>query len=78
MKSIEELMALRDAAKAKMTARDDSTEITRIAMDRKLASTASGCRIFPNEDFASSKPIRRIRRETIRPVRYSIRPWPKG
>ena len=31
MKSIEELMALRDAAKAKMTTRDDSTALTRVS-----------------------------------------------
>lgn len=42
MKGIEELMALRDAAKAKMTARDDSTEITRIVVGMATCGIAAG------------------------------------
>ena len=42
MKSIEELMALRDAAKAKMTARDDSTEVTRIVVGMATCGIAAG------------------------------------
>lgn len=48
MKSIEELMALRDAAKAKMTARDDSTEITRIVVGMATCGIAAGARPVMN------------------------------
>ena len=48
MKSIEELMALRDAAKAKMTARDDSTEVTRIVVGMATCGIAAGARPVMN------------------------------
>ena len=38
----------------------------------------SGEKIFSREDLPISTPIRRMARATTRPVRYSIRPWPKG
>ena len=49
MKSIEELMALRDAAKAKMTARDDSTEVTRIVVGMATCGIAAGARPVMNK-----------------------------
>ena len=50
----------------------------RITMTSPLESTGSGCRIFSTEDFASSTPISRMRSDTARPDRYSIRPCPNG
>lgn len=54
-------------------------------MERKRMTTAiqekvvtSGEKIFSREDLPISTPIRRMARATTRPVRYSIRPWPKG
>ncbi|MDD6012893.1 MAG: (2Fe-2S) ferredoxin domain-containing protein [Oscillospiraceae bacterium] len=44
MKTLEELMALRDAAKAQMTARDDSTEVTRIVVGMATCGIAAGAR----------------------------------
>ena len=44
MKTLEELMALRDAAKANLTARDDSTEITRIVVGMATCGIAAGAR----------------------------------
>ena len=44
MKTLEELMALRDAAKANMTARDDSSEITRIVVGMATCGIAAGAR----------------------------------
>ena len=49
LKSIEELMALRDAAKAKMTARDDSTEVTRIVVGMATCGIAAGARPVMNK-----------------------------
>lgn len=49
MKSIEELMALRDAAKAKMTARDDSTEVTRVVVGMATCGIAAGARPVMNK-----------------------------
>ena len=49
MKSIEELMALRDAAKAKMTARDDSTEVTRIVVGMATCGIAAAARPVMNK-----------------------------
>ncbi len=49
MKSIEELMALRDAAKAKMTARDDSTEVIRIVVGMATCGIAAGARPVMNK-----------------------------
>ncbi len=44
MKTLEELMALRDAAKANLTARDDSTEVTRIVVGMATCGIAAGAR----------------------------------
>ena len=44
MKTLEELMALRDAAKAKMTTRDDSSEVTRIVVGMATCGIAAGAR----------------------------------
>lgn len=44
MKTLEELMALRDAAKAQMTTRDDSGEITRIVVGMATCGIAAGAR----------------------------------
>lgn len=44
MKTLEELMALRDAAKANMTTREDSTEVTRIVVGMATCGIAAGAR----------------------------------
>ena len=44
MKTIEVLMALRDAAKANLTTRDDSSEITRIVVGMATCGIAAGAR----------------------------------
>lgn len=44
MKTLEELMALRDAAKAQMTARDDASEVTRIVVGMATCGIAAGAR----------------------------------
>ena len=44
MKTLEELMALRDAAKANMTTRDGSEEITRIVVGMATCGIAAGAR----------------------------------
>ena len=44
MKTLEELMALRDAAKANMTTRDDSSEVTRIVVGMATCGIAAGAR----------------------------------
>ena len=49
MKSLEELMALRDAAKAKMTARDDSTAVTRVVVGMATCGIAAGARPVMNK-----------------------------
>lgn len=48
MKTLEELMALRDAAKAKMTVREDSSEITRIVVGMATCGIAAGARPVMN------------------------------
>ncbi len=48
MKTLEELMALRDAAKAKMTARDDSTAVTRVVVGMATCGIAAGARPVMN------------------------------
>ena len=53
-------------------------DISRMIITRGVHSVSSGCRILRKEDFTSSNPISRIKRETSSPVRYSILPWPKG
>lgn len=49
MKTLEELMALRDAAKANLTARDDSTEITRVVVGMATCGIAAGARPVMNK-----------------------------
>ena len=49
MKTLEELMALRDAAKAKMTARDDSTAVTRVVVGMATCGIAAGARPVMNK-----------------------------
>ena len=49
MKTLEELMALRDAAKAKMTVREDSSEITRIVVGMATCGIAAGARPVLNK-----------------------------
>ena len=44
MKTLEELMALRDAAKANLTTRDDSSEVTRIVVGMATCGIAAGAR----------------------------------
>ncbi len=49
MKTLEELMALRDAAKAQMTTRDDSSEVTRIVVGMATCGIAAGARPVMNK-----------------------------
>ena len=49
MKTLEELMALRDAAKAQMTTRDDSSELTRIVVGMATCGIAAGARPVMNK-----------------------------
>ena len=49
MKTLAELMALRDAAKANLTARDDSTEITRVVVGMATCGIAAGARPVMNK-----------------------------
>ena len=49
MKTLEELMALRDAAKANMTTRDDSGDLTRIVVGMATCGIAAGARPVMNK-----------------------------
>ena len=49
MKTLEELMALRDAAKAQMTTREDSTKITRVVVGMATCGIAAGARPIMNK-----------------------------
>ena len=49
MKTLEELMALRDAAKANMTTRDDSSEVIRIVVGMATCGIAAGARPVLNK-----------------------------
>ena len=49
MKTLEELMALRDAAKAQMTTRDDSSKVTRIVVGMATCGIAAGARPVMNK-----------------------------
>ena len=49
MKTLEELMALRDAARAQMTTRDDSGEVTRIVVGMATCGIAAGARPVMNK-----------------------------
>ena len=51
---------------------------TRMPTAIQEKSTGSGEKIFSTEDFISSRPIRMMMMEMIRPVMYSARPWPNG
>ena len=53
-------------------------EAQRMPTDSQEKSTASGWRIFSREVRASSTPTSRMAAATRSPVRYSMRPWPKG
>ena len=44
MKTLEELMALRDAAKANMTTREDASQVTRIVVGMATCGIAAGAR----------------------------------
>ena len=49
MKTLEELMALRDAATANMTTRDDSSEVIRIVVGMATCGIAAGARPVMNK-----------------------------
>ena len=49
MKTLEELMALRDAAKAQMTTREDSSQVTRIVVGMATCGIAAGARPVMNK-----------------------------
>lgn len=49
MKTLEELIALRDAAKAQMTTRDDSSDVTRIVVGMATCGIAAGARPVMNK-----------------------------
>ena len=49
MKTLEELMALRDAAKAQMTTRDDSSKVTRVIVGMATCGIAAGARPVMNK-----------------------------
>ncbi len=49
MKTLEELMALRDAAKANLTARDDSSEVIRVVVGMATCGIAAGARPVMNK-----------------------------
>ncbi len=49
MKTLEELMALRDAAKAKMTTRGDSTAVARVVVGMATCGIAAGARPVMNK-----------------------------
>ena len=64
MKSIEELMALRDAAKLNMTTRDGSTEATRIVVGMATCGIAAGARPVMNK-FVEEITKRNIQHVTV-------------
>ena len=64
MKSLEELMALRDAAKAKMTVREDSSEITRIVVGMATCGIAAGASPVMNK-FVEEITKRNIQHVTV-------------
>ena len=53
-------------------------DTARMAMASQEKDSCSGWSSFSRELFPSSKPISRIAMATSRPLRYSIRPCPKG
>lgn len=64
MKSLEELMALRDAAKRNMTTRDGSTEATRIVVGMATCGIAAGARPVMNK-FVEEITKRNIQHITV-------------
>ena len=64
MKSLEELMALRDAAKRNMTTRDGSTEVTRIVVGMATCGIAAGARPVMNK-FVEEITKRNIQHVTV-------------
>ncbi|MBR3817132.1 MAG: (2Fe-2S) ferredoxin domain-containing protein [Clostridia bacterium] len=64
MKSLEELMALRDAAKLNMTTRDGSTEATRIVVGMATCGIAAGARPVMNK-FVEEITKRNIQHVTV-------------
>lgn len=62
MKTLEELMALRDAAKAKMTTREDSSEVTRIVVGMATCGIAAGARPVMNKfvDEISTRGLKNV------------------
>ena len=64
MKTLEELMALRDAAKANLTARDDSTELTRVVVGMATCGIAAGARPVMNK-FVEETAKRNLTNVTI-------------
>lgn len=64
MKTLEELMALRDAAKAQMTTRDDSSELTRIVVGMATCGIAAGARPVMNK-FVEEVTKRNLKNVTV-------------
>ena len=64
MKTLEELMALRDAAKLNMTTRDGSTEATRIVVGMATCGIAAGARPVMNK-FVEEITKRNIQHVTV-------------
>ena len=54
------------------------TAAARMAAASQEKSSSSGWISFSTELFPNSKPMSRMAMDTTSPVRYSIRPWPKG
>ena len=64
MKTLEELMALRDATKAQMTTRDDSSEVTRIVVGMATCGIAAGARPVMNK-FVDEIAKRNLKNVTV-------------
>ena len=64
MKTLEELMALREAAKRNMTTRDGSTEATRIVVGMATCGIAAGARPVMNK-FVEEITKRNIQHVTV-------------
>ena len=64
MKTLEELMALREAAKLNMTTRDGSTEATRIVVGMATCGIAAGARPVMNK-FVEEITKRNIQHVTV-------------
>ena len=64
MKTLEELMALRDAAKAQMTTRDDSSAVTRIVVGMATCGIAAGARPVMNK-FVEEIATRGLKNVTV-------------